>query len=395
MIFQLTPTISSISQPKRKFCSFYFLHWPLLFVLFLSSCVPNDQNHQSTDQPQFSSIRYAKGFKLEAFPGYFHLTIFNPWQKREILQEVLLVSDHSQLPDSIGFMSQIKVPVKSMAALSSTQWGPLIKLDRVQVVKGVSESAFIADTLMNQLVKRGEVVDLASDGQYDIEKLMVMKPEVILFSPDPTGVPTPLKMTGLPMIAWPDYFETDPLGRTEWMKILGVLSGVSQESVVLFDSIATSYEQLKSLAARVTERPVVFADKAFAGQWYVPGGKSYMSQIFKDAGATYVFSDNESEASFPLDIETILAKAGDADYWRIAQAARGQYGYAEIKSENEIYASFKAFKDHKVIYCNSFETAYFERGPLEPHLILADFIAVFHPTLLPGHKPVFHQLLKP
>ncbi len=84
-------------------------------------------------------------------------------------------------------------------------------------------------------------------------------------------------------------------------------------------------------------------------------------------------------ASFPLDYEVVFGKAHAADYWRIV----GSYGdtptYEGLLEENGLYQHFKAFKEQHIIYCNARESGYFETSPLEPHLILADFIKAFHP----------------
>jgi iron complex transport system substrate-binding protein len=56
---------------------------------------------------------------------------------------------------------------------------------------------------------------------------------------------------------------------------------------------------------------------------------------------------------------------------------------------------FRAFREKKVIYCNMKQTPYYELAPVAPDLILADFIAIFHPELMPkDYQPTFYRLLK-
>ena len=40
------------------------------------------------------------------------------------------------------------------------------------------------------------------------------------------------------------------------------------------------------------------------------------------------------------------------------------------------------------------EKPYYENMPKEPELLLADFIKVFHPELLPDYVPVYYHQLK-
>jgi iron complex transport system substrate-binding protein len=37
---------------------------------------------------------------------------------------------------------------------------------------------------------------------------------------------------------------------------------------------------------------------------------------------------------------------------------------------------------------------YWESGSVNPHLILADLITIFHPDLLPGHQLVYYKQLQ-
>lgn len=46
-----------------------------------------------------------------------------------------------------------------------------------------------------------------------------------------------------------------------------------------------------------------------------------------------------------------------------------------------------------MIYCNMRERAYYENMPMEPDILLSDFIKVFHPDLLPDYQPVYYHLL--
>ena len=59
------------------------------------------------------------------------------------------------------------------------------------------------------------------------------------------------------------------------------------------------------------------------------------------------------------------------------------------------YADFRAFKDKGVIYCNMSEVPYYETMPMQPDVLLEDFVAVFHPEMAsPEYKPTDYHLLK-
>lgn len=78
----------------------------------------------------------------------------------------------------------------------------------------------------------------------------------------------------MPIIECADYMETSPLGRAEWMKFYGLLTGKEQEADSLFKSIEKEYLSLKQIAKDVTNRPTVISELKYSSAWYVPGGKA-------------------------------------------------------------------------------------------------------------------------
>ncbi|MDP3442765.1 MAG: ABC transporter substrate-binding protein, partial [Ignavibacteria bacterium] len=331
----------------------------LFLVLALGACNQSAQQISSVESLKIElQPDYAKGYNILNINGLKQLRIHSPWVVGKELSVFYLWPDSIPLPDTILPSEVIFTPLQRVAALSATQWGPMLRLGKGSIIKGVSEARFIQNNEMLQLVQNDLVKEVASEGGYKLEELVAIQADLVMYSPDIDGIGQSLLQTGLKFLAWPDYFETNPLGRAEWIRLLGILVGKEQKSNQLFDSIEHSYNHLKRIANQTTSKPTIFADKIFAGQWYVPGGESYIATIFKDAGATYVFADNTSTASFTLDLEAIFNKAVNADYWRIAHAASADYSYNLLKNENELYADFEAFKSKKVIFCNTAETAY-------------------------------------
>lgn len=380
---------------NKQLLNFWFSVLILLLALSgMVSCSQTVGDAKQTENDERTILnKYANFFELSEADGFQQLKIRNPFTEDQYLNNYYLLPHGTKVPESILPEKVIFVPVQRIIALSSTQWAPLLELDAAGLIAGISESMYVRDNEMQQLLLEKKVIDVAQDGIYKLEKILNLQPDIILYSPDAQGISPALERTGLKFLAWPDYFETNPLGRAEWLKVLGVLSGKSVEATAMFEIAQTEYQQLTKLVKDIEYRPTVFADKMFAGQWYIPGGKSYIASLFRDAGADYVFSNLDATASVPLDPEVIFAKASNADFWRIAQAATSNYGYYEISREDPRYANFKAFKDKKVLFCNTALTSYFERGAFEPHLILADFIHAFHPALLPDHKAVYHTIL--
>ena len=104
-------------------------------------------------------------------------------------------------------------------------------------------------------------------------------------------------------------------------------------------------------------------------------------------------NDNES-GGFYVDFENVYSQGAHTDYWRVVNSHNGAFDYQALKQSDARYSDFAAFNNRKVIYCNLREKPFYEDTPVQPEVVLADLIHIFHPDLLPGHIPVFYDLLK-
>ncbi len=367
---------------------FLFIIFPLAGI-FLQGCVqPNGSSPDKTVEKPLSDIRYAQGFAVFRKNGKTKVVVYNPWKKgKSILKTFILVHRHPQA-------GEIKVPLEQVAVFSSTQLNGLQMLGLLHRVTGISEARFLSNPLIKKRLAEGKTREMAAGGHYFIETILQQKPAAIFYSPFQGNTELPATLSSIPAIPYLDYTETDPLGRAEWIKFSALFFGKEKAADSIFGRIETKYLSLKKLTDSLRQRPSVFSGKFFNGQWFVPGGKSYMAQIFRDAGADYLWKNDPHVASIPLNFETVFQRAKAADYWRMTGSLGTLPSYAEIGSENKLYTHFKAFREHHIIYCNTRQTAYFERGAMAPQRILADFIKAFHPELLPRYQPVFYHLLK-
>ena len=113
------------------------------------------------------------------------------------------------------------------------------------------------------------------------------------------------------------------------------------------------------------------------------------------AGADYVLKDDPSSGGVNIDFEKMYNLAAKADYWRILYSFPGDFTYDALKASEPRNADFKAFKEKQIIYCNMKQSPYYERSPMEPDVVLKDFVYIFHPELLPeDYQPSFYKLLK-
>lgn len=376
---------------------FFFLPIILIALLF-TACNEKKQAadaaeifNQLADSTLVSRVQYARGFDIFNAEGITKLVIYEPGSTKSVRNIYYLVDAETaeKYDFAEGFMI---VPLDSVAVFSGTQLNAMKNLALLGKLVGVSESDYILDKEIRKYIDEGRVTELAGNGNFFVERTLQLSPSVIFHSPYQSNQSNPLAATKIPMIPFFDFMENDPLGRAEWLKFTAAFFGKEAEAEKQFQQIVGQYNQFREMAAEVESRPTVFSDKYFSGQWYVAGGKSYIATLFKDAGADYIWKDDTHIASFPLDYETVFSKAHDADFWRIVLSFNDVPSYEALAGENTLYTHFAAFKNHRIIWCDAKKTAYFEKSSLEPQWVLADFIKVFHPELLPDYESRYYSI---
>jgi iron complex transport system substrate-binding protein len=189
--------------------------------------------------------------------------------------------------------------------------------------------------------------------------------------------------------------EESPLGRTEWIKFEAAFLGKDSIANVIFSKIESNYNSLCIKVQKTTQRPTVFCEKKTGDSWYIAGGKSYMGNFLKDAGAKYLWADLKNSGSVPLSFEKVFAKAIHADFWLFKyNNIANNTTITSLANEYELYKNFDALKNNKVFAVNSAKSPFYEQGPMEPDIVLADLVHIFHPELLPDYKPRYYFQLK-
>lgn len=377
-----------------------------LVALLATSCVSkgNQQEKENIPSPPAvtaeSRIRvepaYAEGFRLTYENGYTLVDIHDPQNEESASFRYALVPRGTRPSGLPAGYTRIETPVRSTICMTSLQLSNFIKLGAEDKVVGITSTRHLFNQTINEQLKQGKTVKIGIEGNFDNEVIMSIAPDLILISPFKRGGYETMKDVGIPLIPHLGYKETTPLGQAEWIKFVGLLLGMEQEANEKFAAIEHRYNELKALTAegKAGKRPVVFSGEIHGGNWYAVGGKSFLAQLFKDAGADYFLKDDDRSGGVTLDFETVYNQADEADYWRIVNSYPGDYSYEALKEQDPRYADFRAFREKGIIYCNMREKPFYESMPTEPEVLLADLLHIFHPDLLPDHTPAYYALLK-
>ncbi len=258
----------------------------------------------------------------------------------------------------------------------------------------MTSTRFLFNEQLKRQLKEGTTGRIGIEGEFDTELILALDPDIILVSPFKRGGFETIRNLEIPLISFLGYKESTPLGQAEWIKFTAMLLGIEEQANRQFAEIEKRYTELLALTESLEDKPTVMSGELHSGNWYVVGGDSYLAQLFRDAGAVYFMKKDNESGGFYVDFETVYSQGANADYWRIANSHNGTFTYEVLKQSDARYADFKAFKEKKLIYCNLREKPFYENTPVEPEVVLADLIKIFHPSLLPGHTPVYYELLK-
>ena len=365
-------------------------------IAFLYSC--NLSKKETTTEKEIVAkqieIKYAKGFEVSDYGDYKLVDITDPANENDITYKYALLNRGESKEGIPSDYTVIEVPINKAICMTNLQLSNFIKLEAQEKVAGITSTRFLSDKQINEQLENGKTSKIGIEGEFDTEIVLALDPDVILVSPFKKGGYDVIRNLDIPLVSFLGYKEITPLGQAEWIKFTAMLLGLEEQAQQQFDEIEKKYNELQALVKTESERPTVLSGELHSGNWYVVGGKSYLARLFQDAGADYFMNNDDESGGFYVDYETVYAQGANADYWRVVNSYNGNFDYEALKQTDARYTDFKAYKEKKVIYCNLRETPFYEKTPVEPEVVLADLIKIFHPNLLPNHTPVYYYLLK-
>lgn len=363
----------------RRISSFSIL-W--ITVLFLFSCGGRSKTASVLVQGDTIPLRYADNLTLVAYPDYTVATLRNPWDTLKTLHTYVLVPAAKPLPAHLPEGTVVRTPLSKSVIYSSVHCGLVDKLGAFGSIGGICDLKYIKLPAVQAAVANGTITDCGDGMNPDMEKIIDLHPDAILLSPfENSGGYGRIEKLNIPIIECADYMETSALGRAEWMRFYGLLFGATTQADSLFAEVDSCYQRLKMRAALSSVSLSIVSELKSGSAWYVPGGRSTMGRLFRDACGRYVFADDEHSGSVPLAFETVFDRAGDADVWTIKYNRDRDMTYSDLQTDYIGYTGFKAFKERNVYGCNTAKVPFYEETPFRPDYLLADLIQILHPEI--------------
>ena len=372
----------------------------LLYIVTLFgflACNSIDKETKNTNSGVIDtlSLLYAKGFDIIYYHDYKEVVVYDPWQEGQLFARYFLVEDSSVNTPEEGV--EVVVPVHPLAATSTTHFEFLGLLDVLEKVTGVCSPELIYNEFLRNKCFLGEIENLGNAFNINLEKTLQLNPDIVMMSGFKQDDPYAERVmqAGLPVIFNNEWMEYSLLARAEWIKFVAAFFNKIDLADSIFSVVDYQYKEAKRLTQQALNKPTILTGSNFRGTWYMPGGQSFMAQLFADAGANYFYADDNSKGSLPLSIETVLVNFSDADVW-----LNCDYETMDelIKADNK-HKLFKSQTNNKVYNFNKRKLAsgandYWESAIARPDLLLLDVVAILHPEILPNYEFIFAKALK-
>ncbi|MCB0401789.1 MAG: ABC transporter substrate-binding protein [Flavobacteriales bacterium] len=366
-------------------------------LLLLFSCNMTQVKDEPQEQPALQvPVAYAEGFTIADHGSFKLIRLSDAWKGEKTNYQYVLYKD--QAPTGYDDAIKIRVPVTSIACMSLTHIALIEALGKENTIVAASGCNYSNSGKIKALVQSGKITEVGSENALNYELLAQSKPDVVMmFGINEASLKyvNKLKTMGMTTIMNAEYMEPHPLGKAEWIKFVAAFFDESEKADSIFSVVEKEYLSLVELTQNINNKPLVFVGMPWNGNWYVAGGKSFQAQLFQDAGARYLWDDNEERSSVVKSMELVYDKAYDAEFW----LNQNSYGSIEaVVGYDEKFKHFRSVKTGRLYNnnkrMNEFEgNDYWESGTINPHLILKDMIEIFHPELL-DHELYYYQQLQ-
>lgn len=344
----------------------------------------------------------------------------------------------------------ISQPLGRLIVTSTSYIGFLDAVGADSVIVGVSGGEYVCDSSVTAGLSNGTVVDIGYDASPDYEKIMALKPDLLLtysVSPVKSQFFSKLESLGIKTFIVNEHLERHPLARAAYIRLFGALTGnmaaadsvlkiVSDNYISLRDSVqgglgandayasdkgelnAGDEKQGSGGTEGNTPKPrKILVNIPYKDQWFIPGQESYLTTLFKDAGGEILGAKSGSSVSGQISVETAYSLSKEADLWMnvgwcqtLEQLLSVNPLFEDFLRNIQRNASAIGYSGTKGCATNSCDTSasvvwndnnrlnpkgcndFWESGVVHPDLLLRDLIGIFRGE--DNRTPIYYKSIK-
>lgn len=334
----------------------------LVLLALTTSCADRQDGGGGSGNPGAGSplvvsgsmeLDYAEGFSVDFYEGGYRL-ITIPESGR-----FFTVPEGQEVPEGLEEdIVVLKQPLSHIYLAASAVMDMFSAVGGMDCItlSGTKEDGWYIEEAREKMAS-GDIEYAGKYNMPDYEMIvdegceLAIESTMILHSPE---VQEKLEAFGIPVLIDRSSYEQHPLGRTEWVKLYGVLSGREQEAEQKFEEQKKALDSVADVEA--TGKTVAFFYITSNGTVNVRKSGDYVPKMIELAGGSYVFSDLGDEthsSSVNMQMEEFYANAKDADYLVYNSTIEGEiHSKEELLQKSPLLKDFKAFSEGNV-FCTA------------------------------------------
>ena len=291
---------------------------------------------------------YAEKFAVDYYEdGYALITVNQDMQ-------YLLVPEGMEAPKDLAEgIAVLQQPVDHIYLVASAVMDMFVSMDALDSVRfsGLQESGWYIEEA-REAMEAGDILYAGKYSTPDYEQILAegcglaVENTMIYHTPE---VKEQLENFGIPVLVDYSSYEAEPLGRTEWVKLYGLLIGKEEAAEEAFQLEMEAFQSIQESEEDIgDEKSVAFFYITANGEANVRKSSDYLAKMIDMAGGEYIFrnlGDEESASSTEtMQMEEFYAGAKDADYIIYNSTIDG-----ELSSLDELLAKSPLLKDFKAV----------------------------------------------
>ena len=315
------------------------------------------EDSTKAEAPEIEGLTYESSMDL-SFAQCFDVYYYNDGYKLLDVHDsakYLVVPEGKEAPD--GLDEEIRVLQQPLDTIYMAATSPMALFDAIGSVDSIKLSGLDASgwyiQAASDAINDGTMTYAGKYDEPDYELLvgedcdLAIESTMILHAPK---VQEMIETLGIPVFIDRSSYESQPLGRTEWIKLYGAMMNKEEEAEFFFSQQAQIIEKLKDF--QNTEKTVAFFYINTSGSPVVRNPKDYISSMIEVAGGRNAFADLQDDSgktSVSITMEEFYNTAVDADYLIYNTSIDATVdSLNDLLAKDSLMADFKAVKEGNV-----------------------------------------------
>ena len=298
-------------------------------------------------------LEYAQKFKIYNYSDDYRLLDINDGT------QYLVVPEGKEAPENLDSdITVLQMPLDRVYLTATSVMSLYDSLDAIDQIRlsGTQANGWYIDDAVSAM-EAGDILFAGKYNEPDYELLisedcdLTIESTMIFHSPK---VKEMIEDLGIPVLVEYATYEPHPLGRVEWIKLYGVLTGKEQEAEERFEEQKEIVDEMGNYPN--TGKTVAYFYVSSDGKVVVRDSSDYIARMIEIAGGQYIYTnlinEESSLSSVSMTLEEFYNNAIDADYLVYNATIDSPISSIDdLLAKSELFADFKAVKEGNV-WCN-------------------------------------------